>query len=107
MPTPTPADDEIETARKMCGEPSYSLVEARIGALSDAGWADALLDIAAYRSIGRDDDVQVKGRVDVNNDRTRNRLRREMRIRLGFDPRTDDERTALPGTVVVERELRW
>jgi len=107
VPTPTPEPDEIETARKMCGEPSYSLVEARVGALGDASWADALLDIAAYRGIDRDDDMRLKGEVDIDNDRTRRRLRREMRIRLGFDPRTDDEMPSLPPTLSVNSCVRW
>jgi hypothetical protein len=105
-PTPTPEADEIETARKMCGEPSYALVEARVNALGDASWADALLDIAEFRGVERKR-IEVSGEVSLKPARTRKELRRDMRIRLGFDPRTDDERTSLPGTVAVERELRW
>jgi hypothetical protein len=103
---PAPEPEEIETARKMCGEPSYALVEARVNTLSDAGWQAALADIEEYREVERKD-VRLNGKVDIDNDRKRARLRREMRVRLGFDPRTDDERTQLPGTMSVYRSLRW
>jgi|ERR1044071_6297688 hypothetical protein len=107
-PTPSPRPDEIETARKMCGEPSYAIIEARVNALSDAGWAAAVDDIDEYRGVERKR-VEVGGEVELRPSRTRAELRRDMRVRLGFDPRTDDQRESLllPPSVVVGSRVRW
>lgn len=105
-PTPTPEPDEIETARKMCAVSSYAEVEGKVNALGDASWADALLDIAEFRGVERKR-IDVTGEVVLKPGRTRKELQRDMRVRLGYDPRTDDEYTSLPPTMVVERDLRW
>ena len=103
---PVPKPEEIETVRKMCGEPSYSLIETRVNALSDAGWVAALDDIEELGEVERKR-VEVTGEVSLKPSRTRKELQRDMRIRLGFDPRTDDERTGLPPTLSVSSSLRW
>jgi hypothetical protein len=90
----------------MCGESSYSLIEARVYALNDAGWLAALDDIDEWRKVERKR-VEVSGEVNLKPSRTRKELQRDMRVRLGFDPRTDDERTGLPPTMSLDSSLRW
>jgi hypothetical protein len=88
------------------GETSYSLVEGKVSALSDGEWSDARELITAYNAVKDKRHIAVTGKVNVTFSAKAKQIREDMRVILGLNPLTDNERMSFPGSVVVISSVR-
>ena len=107
---PEPTDEQVDKAREIAGENSYSFVAALIDKLTDGQWARALELITAWdteypagESIGikgGSDGIQYDPHTDAALD-----IRNRMRLLLGLPEQRSTAVTGEPGSVLLRNSF--
>lgn len=79
MPTP----DQIEEVRTICRISSYSEIETRVNALSEAGWLATESDLAEYAKI-KNKYYRTSADIPVEYAQKRLEISNRIRVRLGY-----------------------
>lgn len=98
MPTPTPAEVQIEKTREVAGETSYTYVKSLIDNLNDSQWASALALHVLWAEYPPDDVLALNGGRDgvhLSSPESRESVRRTMRLLLGLPELRDTSLTGI------------